>query len=155
MTARKKPQKSAKRPSAAREKSGGFTAEEKAAMRERARELKAAARGEDGESAVVARIDAMPEPDRQMAKRLHAVIREAAPSLVPRLWYGMPAYSKDGKVLCYFQNARKFKTRYSTFGFMDTARLDDGSMWPVAFALAELTSDVEARIATLVKNAAG
>ncbi len=131
----------------------GFTDEEKAAMRERARELSAGK--EDGETAVLAKNAAMPEPDRAMGKRLHAIIRASAPNLTPRLWYGMPAYSKDDKVVCHFQDARKFKTRYATLGFSDKASLDEGTMWPVAFALKELTPADEARIAALVRKAVG
>jgi hypothetical protein len=138
----------------------GFTDEERAAMKERAKELKAAARRgpradkADGESAVLARIAEMPEPDRAMGERLHAIIKSSAPALSPRLWYGMPAYAKDGNVVCFFQGAQKFKTRYSTFGFSDKANLDKGAMWPTAFALTELTAADEARIAALVKKAA-
>jgi hypothetical protein len=138
----------------------GFTDEERAAMKERAKELKAAARRgpradkADGESAVLARIAEMPEPDRAMGERLHAIIKSSAPALSPRLWYGMPAYAKDGNVVCFFQAAQKFKTRYSTFGFSDKANLDKGAMWPTAFALTELTAADEARIAALVKKAA-
>jgi uncharacterized protein YdhG (YjbR/CyaY superfamily) len=140
--------------------SEGFTEEERAAMRERARELKAAAlRGAragsaDGESDVLARIAEMPPPDRVMAERLHAIVRAAAPSLSPRTWYGMPAYAKDDKVVCFFQSAQKFKSRYATFGFSDKANLDDGRMWPTAFALKELTPAEEERITALVKRAA-
>jgi hypothetical protein len=126
----------------------GFTDDERAAMKERIQELKA-----DGESAVVAKIAEMPEPDRTMGKRLHAIIKASAPALAPRLWYGMPAYAKDGKVVCFFQTAAKFKTRYSTLGFSDKASLDEGNMWPVAFALKALTPTEEARIAALVKKA--
>lgn len=139
--------------------SRGFTDEEGAAMRERARELKAAARGgrgavkADGESQVLARIAEMPEPDRSMAERLHAIIKASAPALSPRTWYGMPAYARGGEVLCFFQSAHKFQTRYATFGFSDKAGLDDGAMWPTAFALKELTAPVEARISALVKKA--
>jgi uncharacterized protein YdhG (YjbR/CyaY superfamily) len=129
-----------------------FTAEERAAMKERVRELKAGKA--DGESAVLAKIAAMAEPDRTMGKRLHAIIKASAPALAPRLWYGMPAYAKDDKVVCFFQGAHKFKTRYATFGFSDKANLDDGAMWPNSFALLELTAGVEARIAALVKKAA-
>ncbi len=132
-------------------KSKGFTDEEKAAMRERVRELKAGA--EDGETAVVTKIASMPEPDRSMGKRIHAIIRAAAPDLTPRLWYGMPAYAKDGHVVCHFQDAAKFKTRYATLGFSDEANLDDGAVWPVAYALKELTPADEARITELVKRA--
>ena len=126
-------------------------------MRERAKELKAASRarggGADEESAVLAKLAEMPAPDRAMGERLHAIIRASAPDLTPRLWYGMPAYSKAGKVLCYFQSAQKFKTRYATFGFSDEASLDEGHMWPTAFALKELTAADEARIGALVKRA--
>jgi len=132
-------------------KSKGFTAEERAAMKERVRELKADPA--DGESAVLAKIAAMPEPDRAMAKRLHAIITANAPALTPTTWYGMPSYAKDGKVICYFQNAHKFKSRYATFGFSDKAHLDDGAVWPVAFALQELTAAAEAKIVALVKQA--
>ena len=131
----------------------GFTAEERAAMKERVQELKAA--GADGESAVLAKIAAMREPDRAMGKRLHAIIKASAPALAPRLWYGMPAYAKDGKVVCFFQSAQKFKTRYATFGFSDKAKLDEGALWPTAFALKELTAAEEARIGALVKKAVG
>ena len=123
-------------------------------MKEHARELKDAARADraDGESDVLAKIAAMPEPDRAMAKRLHAIIKGSAPALSPRTWYGMPAYAKDGKVVCFFQSAQKFKTRYATFGFSDKANLDEGAIWPTAFALKELTPTVEARIGALVKK---
>jgi uncharacterized protein YdhG (YjbR/CyaY superfamily) len=135
-------------------RSNGFTAEEQAAMKERSRELKATRAGKaDGESDVLAKIAEMQEPDRVMATRLHAVIKASAPALSPRTWYGMPAYAKDGKVLCYFQCAQKFKTKYATFGFSDTANLDEGTMWPVVFALKELTATEEARITALVKKA--
>jgi uncharacterized protein YdhG (YjbR/CyaY superfamily) len=129
--------------------SKGFTAEERAAMKERARELKS----DGGEADVLEKIAEMPEPDRSMAQRLHTIVKEAAPELAPRTWYGMPAYAKDGKVVCFFQNASKFKARYATFGFSDKANLDDGAMWPNSFALTELTADVEARITELVKRA--
>ena len=133
------------------QKSQGFTAEEKAAMRARARELKAA---EDGESAVRAALAAMAPHDRAIGKRLHALVKESAPDLSPKTWYGMPAYAnKDGKVVCFFRNATKFKERYAMFGFNDSAKLDDGSMWPIAFALKKLTKADEARIAKLVKQA--
>ncbi|GBD12691.1 hypothetical protein HRbin24_00704 [bacterium HR24] len=133
----------------------GFTPEERAAMRERARELKAARRGSpaDDEAAVLAKIAEMPEPDRSMAQRLHALIRATAPSLSPRLWYGMPAYAKDGKVVCFFTPASKFKERYATFGFNSAANLDEGNMWPTSFALKALTAAEEQRIAELVKRA--
>src|SRR5437016_12336329 len=152
-------QKSAKSTTAINRKFKGFTDEERAAMKEHVQELKAAARRgpgadeADGESAVLAKIAEMLEPDRTMGKRLHAIIKASAPSLSPRLWYGMPAYAKDGKVVCFFQNAQKFKTRYATFGFSDTANLDEGGLWPVAFALKELTAAAEARIGALVKKA--
>src|SRR5919197_845047 len=133
--------------------SKGFTAEEKAAMRERARELKAAANKADAESEVRAKIAEMPEPDRGMAERLHALITASAPDLVPRTYYGMPAYAKDGAVLCFFQPASKFKARYATLGFNDKANLDEGAMWPTSFALNELTAAEESRIAALVKQA--
>jgi uncharacterized protein YdhG (YjbR/CyaY superfamily) len=139
--------------------SKGFTDEERAAMRERAQELKAAARRgpravkADGENDVLKRIAEMPKPDRAMAERLHALIKASAPDLSPRTWYGMPAYAKDGKVVCFFQSAQKFKTRYATFGFSDKANLDEGAMWPTAFALKELTAAEEARIGALVKRA--
>ncbi len=142
-------------------KSKGFTDEERAAMRERAQELKAAARRgpragkADGESDVLAKIAEMPEPDRAMAERIHALVKASAPALSPRSWYGMPAYAKDGKVVCFFQSAEKFKTRYATFGFSDEANLDEGAMWPTAFALKELTAAEEARIGALVRKAVG
>jgi uncharacterized protein YdhG (YjbR/CyaY superfamily) len=133
--------------------SEGFTAEEKAAMRERVKELKAAQEDADGESDVLAKIAEMNDHDRAMAERVHAIIRAAGPDLSPRTWYGMPAYAKDGKVICFFRNAQKFKTRYATLGFSDKANLDDGAMWPTDFAVMELTADVEARIGELVKRA--
>jgi uncharacterized protein YdhG (YjbR/CyaY superfamily) len=135
--------------------SKGFTDEERAAMKERAQELKAEARRgkADGESAVLAKIAEMPEPDRAMAERLHAIVKASAPALSPKTWYGMPAYAKDGKVVCYFQSAQKFKSRYATFGFNDAANLDEGAMWPTSFALKELTTADEARIGALVKKA--
>jgi uncharacterized protein YdhG (YjbR/CyaY superfamily) len=135
----------------------GFTDEERGAMKQRARELKAAARRgatADEESAVLEKIAEMGDADRAMAERLHAIIKSSAPALTPRLWYGMPAYAKGGKVVCFFQPAKKFKSRYATFGFNDPANLDDGTMWPTAFALTELTADDEARIAELVQRAA-
>jgi uncharacterized protein YdhG (YjbR/CyaY superfamily) len=155
--AKKGTQKSAR--SASRKASKGFTDEERDAMRERAQELKSESRRgpradkADGENAVLAKIAEMPEPDRAMAKRLHALVKASAPDLAPRTWYGMPAYAKDGKVVCYFQSAHKFKARYATFGFSDTANLDDGAMWPTAFALKKLTAADEARIGGLVKKA--
>jgi len=139
-------------------KSKGFTNEERAAMKERAQELKAASRRggkADGESDVLAKIAEMPKSDRVMAERLHALIKASAPALSPRTWYGMPAYAKDGKVVCFFQGGHKFKTRYATLGFSDKANLDKGAMWPTAFALKELTAAEEAKIRTLVKKAAG
>jgi hypothetical protein len=152
-------QKSAKSTTAIAKPSKGFTDEERAAMRERAQELKAAARpaprsGKAGEeSAVLAKIAAMPESDRTMGERLHALILASAPGLSSKLWYGMPAYTKDGNVVCFFQGAQKFKTRYATLGFSDKATLDEGHMWPTAFALKELTADDEVRIGALVKKA--
>ena len=133
--------------------SGGFTDEERAAMKERVQELKAAMNKADGESDLLAKIAEMPEPDRSMAERLHAIIKASAPALTSRTWYGMPAYAKDGNVVCFFQSAQKFRSRYATLGFSDKANLDDGSMWPTAFALKELTATEEARIAALVKKA--
>jgi uncharacterized protein YdhG (YjbR/CyaY superfamily) len=137
----------------ARKASTGFTAEEKAAMRERARELKASSRRADAESDVLAKIAEMAEPDRAMAERLHAIVKANAPELSARTWYGMPAYAKEGKVVCFFQSAEKFKTRYATLGFSDTANLDAGSMWPVAFALKKLSAAEEKAIVALVKQA--
>jgi uncharacterized protein YdhG (YjbR/CyaY superfamily) len=131
----------------------GFSDEERAAMKERARELKAEADKANGESAVLAKIAEMPEPDRAMAGRLHALIKTGAPALSPKLWYGMPAYARDGKVVCFFQSGQKFKTRYATFGFSDEANLDDGAMWPTSYALKELTATEEAKIGALVKKA--
>jgi len=153
-TQKKATQKSAKSTSTRGKKSKGFTAEERAAMKERAQELKAEARREDGERALLAKIAEMPEPDRSMGKRLHAIITASAPSLSPKTWYGMPAYAKDDKVLCFFTPAAKFKERYATFGFNDSANLDKGAMWPTAFALKELTAAEEKKIAALVKKAA-
>jgi uncharacterized protein YdhG (YjbR/CyaY superfamily) len=143
--------------------SRGFTDDERAAMKERVKELKAEERRgrraktntADRESDVLAKIAAMPEPDRAMATRLHAIIKASAPALAPKTWYGMPAYARDGNVVCFFQGAKKFNTRYATFGFSDKANLDDAAMWPVAFALKELTATEEARIVALVKKAAG
>ena len=132
---------------------GGFTKEERAAMRERAQELKASASKADEERAVLAKIAEMSGPDRAIAKRLHELIKSSAPALSPKTWYGMPAYYKDGKVVCFFQSADKFKARYATFGFNDTANLDEGAMWPTSFALKELTAAAEARIGALVKKA--
>jgi uncharacterized protein YdhG (YjbR/CyaY superfamily) len=150
---RERTQASAKGTGATGKKFKGFTDEEKAAMRDYIQEKKGVAAGADGESLVLAKIAAMKEPDRTMAKRIHTLIKASAPSLTPRLWYGMPAYSKDDKVVCFFQDAAKFKSRYATLGFSDKAKLDEGSMWPVVFALKELTAAEEARIATLVKKA--
>ena len=156
MTDRQKP---ATGSTAKNKTSGGFTDEERSAMKEHAQELKAAARRglraarADGESDVLAKIAEMAEPDRVMAERVHAIVKASAPALAPRTWYGMPAYAKDGKIVCFFQPAQKFKTRYATFGFNDTAHLDDGALWPVAFALTELTAADEARIAALVEQA--
>ena len=133
----------------------GFTAEERTAMRERAQELKAGARRgkADGESDVLAKIAEMSEPDRSMAKQLHAIVKASAPDLSPRTWYGMPAYAKDGKVVCFFQSSQKFKTRYATLGFSDRANLDEGDLWPTAFALKKLTATGEAKLRALVKRA--
>ena len=159
MSPKKGTQKSAKSTTAINKKSKGFTDAERAAMKERAQELKAEARRgpradkADGESAVLAKIAEMPEPDRAMGKRLHAIIKASAPALSPKTWYGMPAYAKDGKVVCFFQSAQKFKSRYATFGFSDEANLDEGAMWPTSFALKELTAAEEARIGALVKKA--
>jgi uncharacterized protein YdhG (YjbR/CyaY superfamily) len=141
----------------ATQKSEGFTDEERAAMKERARELKAEARANkkkaEGESDLLAKIAEMQEPDRAMAERLHEIVKASAPALSPKTWYGMPAYAKDGKVVCFFQSAQKFSTRYATFSFSDAANLDEGAMWPTAFALTELTAADEARISALVKKA--
>ena len=159
MPAKKGPQKSAKSASATGKTSKGFTDEERAAMREHLEERKAAARRgpraskADGENDVLAKIAEMPEPDRGLAERLHVIIKASAPILTPRLWYGMPAYAKDGKVVCFFQSAAKFKTRYATLGFMHEANLDEGALWPTAFALKELTAAEEAKIGALVKRA--
>src|ERR1700680_1819486 len=158
--AKKGTQRSARSTAVKGKTSKGFTDEERAAMKERAQELKAAARrGQragkaDGESDVLAKIAAMAGPDRAMAERLHAIIKASAPALSPRTWYGMPAYAKDGKVVCFFQSGQKFKTRYATLGFSDAANLDDGDIWPTSFALKTLTIAVEERIGTLVKRAA-
>src|SRR5438094_6539176 len=149
--AQKGTQKSAKSTTATSKKFKGFTDEEHGAMKDRIQELRADKA--DGEGAVLAKIAEMPEPDRTMGKRLHAIIKESAPTLSPRLWYGMPAYAKDDKVVCFFQTAQKFKTRYATFGFSDKANLDEGNMWPGAYALKGLTAAEEARIAALVKKA--
>jgi uncharacterized protein YdhG (YjbR/CyaY superfamily) len=152
-------QKSAKRATATDKPSEGFTDEERAAIKQRAKELKAEGRRgtradkADGESAVLAKLAELPEADRVLGERLHAVIKASAPSLAPKTWYGMPAYARDGKVVCYFQAAQKFKERYATFGFSDAANLDEGAMWPVAFALTALTAADEATIGALVKQA--
>jgi uncharacterized protein YdhG (YjbR/CyaY superfamily) len=142
---------------AAEKPAKGFTAEEKAAMKERARELKAEEKANkskaEGESDLLAKIAEMSEPDRSIARRLHAIITASAPDLTPKTWYGMPAYASDGKVVCFFQGAQKFNTRYATFGFSDTARLDEGDLWPTSYALKELTPAVEAKIVALVKKA--
>ena len=157
--ARKATQTSAKSTTATDKKSQGFTDEERAAMKERAQELKAEARRgpragkADGESAVLAKIAEMPPPDRAIAKRIHALVKGSAPGLSPKTWYGMPAYAKDDKVVCFFQSAQKFKSRYATFGFSDEANLDEGAVWPTSFALKKLTAADEARIAALVKKA--
>ena len=159
MTDKKRAKKGTLKSAKSTTPSKGFTDEERAAMRERAQELKAAARpgasaGKAGdESAVLAKIAAMPAPDRAMGERLHAIIKASAPGLSPKLWYGMPAYAKEGKVVCFFQGAQKFKTRYATLGFSDKATLDDGHMWPTAFALKELTAADEERVGALVKKA--
>ena len=153
MSQRTDTQKRTKR-TAERKSSPALTAEERAAMKELVQERKAAARGEDGEIAVLAKIAEMPEPDRAMAERFHALVKASAPSLSAKTWYGMPAYAKDGKVVCFFQSAAKFKARYATFGFSDKANLDDGNMWPTGFALKELTAAEEKKIARLVKQAA-
>lgn len=154
MTAKKTAKKAAKR-AAPNKASKGFTDDERAAMRERAKELKPQARGEDDEGAVLAKLAEMAVPDRAMGEKIHALIKKNAPELAPRTWYGMPAYAKDGNVVCFFQAGAKFKTRYSTLGFSDKAALDDGDMWPSAFALTKLTPAVEARIVALVRKAVG
>ncbi len=152
-------QKSARNATATKKRYDGFTEEEKAAMQDRVQEMKVDGRRgsradkADGESEVLAKIAELPESDRALAKRLHAVIKASAPALSPKLWYGMPAYAKDGKIVCHFQSAQKFKTRYATLGFSDAANLDEGAMWPVAFALTKLTAAEEARIGALVKKA--
>jgi uncharacterized protein YdhG (YjbR/CyaY superfamily) len=146
-------QKSARSTTATKKSAEAFTDEERAAIKERVRETKAAASKVDGESAVLEKIAEMREPDRALGKRLHAVIKASAPSLSPTLWYGMPAYAKDGKMICFFQPAQKFKTRYATLGFSDKAHLDEGAIWPNAFAVTKLTAADEARIGALVKKA--
>jgi len=155
--AKKATQKAAKSTTVTGKKLEGFTDEERAAMKERVQELKAVPRAgkADGESAVLAKIAAMPAPDRAMGERLHAIIKASAPTLSPKTWYGMPAYAKDGQVICFFQSAQKFNTRYATLGFSDKANLDEGHMWPTAFALKELTTDEETGIGALVKKAVG
>ena len=154
MSARKATQKSTKKSPAAGKKSTGFSAEERAAMKERAQELKAEARKADGESTLLAKVAEMKGSDRAMAKRLHEIVKATAPGLLPKTWYGMPAYAnKEGKVVCYFQSAEKFNSRYATFGFSDEAKIDDGAMWPTSFALKELTAADEAKIKKLVKRA--
>ncbi len=156
MSPRQAAQKSTRTPTKASPKGEGFTAEERAAMRERAQELRASARNKskaDGESTVLAKIASMPEPDRTMAERLHAIIKKTAPDLTSRTWYGMPAYAKDGKVICFFRSASTFKTRYATLGFSDAAHLDQGSMWPTDFALMALTETEEAQIVALIRQA--
>jgi uncharacterized protein YdhG (YjbR/CyaY superfamily) len=151
--AKKGTQKSAESTTARGEKSRGFTNEERAAMKERAQQLKAEANKADGEKALLAKIAEMQGPDRAMAKRLHAIIKASAPALSPKTWYGMPAYAKDGKVVCYFQSAGKFNSRYATLGFSDEAKFDEGAFWPTSFALTELTAAEEERISALVKKA--
>jgi uncharacterized protein YdhG (YjbR/CyaY superfamily) len=144
-------QKTARSTSKTDKKFEGFTEEERGAMKDRAKELKTAKA--DQESDVLAKIAEMPEPDRVMGERIHAIVKASSPALSPKLWYGMPAYAKDGKVVCFFQPARKFNSRYATFGFNDTANLDEGAMWPTSYALTELTAADEARVAALVKKA--
>lgn len=146
-------QKSPKSTTAKKKRYEGFTDEERAAMQDRVQEMKVARGKADGESEVLAKISQLPPTDRDMAKRLHAVIKASAPALSPKTWYGMPAYAKDGKIVCFFQSAQKFKTRYATLGFNDAARLDEGNMWPTAFALMKLTPADEARIGALLKKA--
>jgi hypothetical protein len=157
MSPKKGTQKSAKSTTAINKKSKGFTEDERAAMKERVKELKAEARRgadkADGESAVLAKIAEMQGSERAMAKRLHAIIKASAPALSAKTWYGMPAYARDGKVVCFFQSAQKFKSRYATFGFSDVANLDEGAMWPTSFALKEMTAAEEARIGALLKKA--
>jgi uncharacterized protein YdhG (YjbR/CyaY superfamily) len=153
MSPKKETQKSAKSTTATNKTSKGFTPEERAAMKARAKELKAEQEKADWESEVLAAIAEMQEPDRTMAQRLHEIIKASAPALSPKTWYGMPAYAKDGKVVCFFQSAQKFNTRYATLGFSDAANLDDGHLWPTAFALKELTAAEEARIGALLKKA--
>ena len=158
MSPKKETQKSTQSAAASNEESNGFTDEERAAMKERAKELKAEARANknkaEGESDVLAKIAEMPEADRVMAERIHAIIKASAPALAPKTWYGMPAYARDGKIVCFFQSAQKFNARYATLGFNDIANLDEGAMWPTAFALKELTAAEEERISELVRKAA-
>ena len=153
MSAKKTTQKSAKTTTATGKTYEGFTDDERGAMKERAQELKADKKKADGEADLLAKIDEMEGTDRAMAKRLHGIIKDSAPTLAPKTWYGMPAYAKDGKVVCFFQPAQKFKSRYATLGFNDDANLDEGTMWPTSYALTELTADDEARIGALVKKA--
>jgi uncharacterized protein YdhG (YjbR/CyaY superfamily) len=157
MSAKTATQESAKSARASGKKSKGFTDEERAAMKERAQELKAEARRaksrEDGERDLLAKVAEMPKADRAMAKKIHAIVKASAPALMPKTWYGMPAYTKDGKVVCFFQSAQKFKSRYATLGFNDSANLDKGAMWPTSFALKELTPAEEKKIAALVRKA--
>jgi uncharacterized protein YdhG (YjbR/CyaY superfamily) len=153
MSAKKATQKSAKRTTTKRKTFTGLSTEERAAANAYTQELKAEARGENDEMAALAAIAAMPEPDRTMAERLHAIIKASAPDLSAKTWYGMPAYAKEGKVVCFFQSAHKFKARYATFGFNDTAKLDEGNMWPTSWALTELAAAEEERISALVKKA--
>ena len=161
MRAKKETPKAAKKAPVSSKAVTGFTDEERAAMKERVEELKAEARRgprakqADGEGDVLAKIAAMPEADRAMAERIHGIVKASAPALSPRTWYGMPAYARDGDVVCFFQGSHRFKTRYSTFGFSDKAKLDEGTVWPVGFALKELTADDEMRIAALVRRAVG
>ena len=155
MSPTKAAQKSAKTMIATNKKGAVLTDEERAAMKELIKERKTVATREEDASAVLAKIAEMADSDRAMAKRVHAIVKASAPSLSPKLWYGMPAYYKDGKVVCFFQDAQKFKSRYATFGFSDAAMLDDGGLWPIAFALDELTSAAEAKISALVKKAVG
>jgi uncharacterized protein YdhG (YjbR/CyaY superfamily) len=159
MSPKKDVQKTAGSTTAAGKKSKGFTDEEKAAMKERARELKAEERASkdraEGERALLEKIAEMPEPDRSMARRIHEIVKASAPDLWPKTWYGMPAYARDGKIVCFFQSAHKFNSRYATFGFNDTANLDEGTMWPTSFALKDLTLADEKKIAALVKKAMG
>jgi uncharacterized protein YdhG (YjbR/CyaY superfamily) len=153
MSAKKATKSSVKRTTASGKKVGGFTDDERAAMKERAREMKAEARKADGESALLAKIAEMRGSDRTMAKRIHSIVKASVPDLSPKTWYGMPAYAKDDKIVCFFQSAEKFKSRYATFGFSDEANLDEGAMWPTSFALKKLTPAEEAKIGKLVKKA--